>query len=103
MSTGKVFKWKSSSPYLRFDSSLELDPSGKSSLDELVLEGWDGAGDSMAVEGKGNGEMGTTGLKGECGNIPNAVGEAQGYEAPASSVGGVGKPPDAVAKGDLGW
>ena len=70
-------------------ASSPLAPNGNSSLDEFVLEGWDGAGDNMAVDVNGKGEMGITGLNGE-GKIPlSAVGDAHGY-AELSSVGGVG-------------
>ena len=61
--------------YLRLASS-PLAPNGNSSRDEFVLDGWDGAGDNRAVEVKGNGERGITGLKG-VGNIPlSAAGDA---------------------------
>ena len=63
----------SSWTYLLLASS-PLAPKGNSSLDELVLEGWEGAGDNMAVDVNGRGEIGITGLNG-VGKIPlRAVG-----------------------------
>ena len=63
--------------YLRLASS-PLAPKGSSSRDELVLDGWDGAGDNMELEVNGKGDMGITGLNG-VGNIPlSADGDAHG-------------------------
>ena len=56
-----------------------------------MLDGWEGAGDNIAVEVNGKGERGITGLNG-VGNIPlSAVGDAHEYTE-LSSVGGVGYP-----------
>ena len=79
-SNKNLFGWNNATIYNSYLllASSPLAPNGNSSLDEFVLEGWDGAGDNMAVDVNGKGEMGITGLNG-VGKIPlRAVGDAQG-------------------------
>ena len=67
-------------------------PRGRSSRDELVLEGYeDGAGESRDDVEKGSGERGKPGLKGVLRTLARALDEAQG-KGEWSSVGGVGNP-----------